>query len=82
MVDWQITATTIYCDAVEDEVTFIAGKDGDIKCTGYNTYFSPDKEAARTIKQKSSRFKKTIKCEGLECHRVAEYKNKLFPGPA
>ncbi len=80
MVDWLITATTIYCDAVEDEVTFIAGKDGTMKCTGYNMYSSLDKNTVRTIKQKSKRLKKRIKCEGLDCYRIRQYKNKLFSG--
>ncbi len=82
MVDWLITATTIYCDAVEDEVTFIAGKDGTMKCTGYNVYSSPSKKNIKMIKPKSKRLKKTIRCEGLDCHRIKEYKSKLFSGQA
>ena len=35
MVDWQVTATTIYCDAVDDDVTLLVYKDGSAKCTGY-----------------------------------------------
>ena len=82
MVDWLLTATTIYCDAVEDEVTFIAGKDGTIKCTGYNVYSSPSKKNIKMIKQKRKRLKKSIRCEGLDCHRIKEYENKLFSGQA
>ncbi len=78
MVDWLITATTIYCDAVEDEVTFIARKDGTMKCTGYNLYSTPNKKNIKMIKQKSKRLKKTIKCEGLDCRQIKQYKNKLF----
>ena len=80
MVDWLITATTIYCDAVEDEVTFIAGKDGTMKCTGYSIYSNPNKNTIKAIKQKSKSLKKTIKCEGLDCHRIKQYKNKMFSG--
>jgi hypothetical protein len=29
--DWQITATTIYCDAVDDDVTIIVYKDWSTK---------------------------------------------------
>lgn len=82
MVDWLMTATTIFCDAVEDEVTFIAGKDGTMKCTGYNIYASPDKNTVGTMKHKSKLLKKTIKCEGLDCRRIMQYKNKLFSGRA
>jgi hypothetical protein len=78
MVDWVTTATTIYCDAVEDEVTLIAENDGTLKCTGYNKYYSPDRETAKSIRRKSRQLDKQLKCEGLECRRVAEYRDKLF----
>jgi hypothetical protein len=32
MVDWQITAATIYCDDVDDEVTVIVNRDGSVRC--------------------------------------------------
>jgi len=35
MVNWQVTEVTIYCDAVDDEVTIQVYKDGSVKCTGY-----------------------------------------------
>ena len=38
MTDWEITATTVYCDAVDDEVTLIVYRDGTIKCTGHQKY--------------------------------------------
>jgi hypothetical protein len=34
MVDWQITAKTIYCEAVKEEVTIIIKKDWSANCTG------------------------------------------------
>ena len=78
MSDWLITATTVYCDAVEDEVTLIAEKDGTIKCTGYNKYFSPNKDTTKSIKRKSMQLKKKLECEGLVCHRVTDYQGKVF----
>ncbi|MFC1902066.1 GYD domain-containing protein [Chloroflexota bacterium] len=42
MVDWVITATTIYCDAVDDEVTLLVHKDGTVKCIGHSKYAKPD----------------------------------------
>ena len=53
MVDWQITATTIYCDAVDDEVTLGVYKDRSTKCTSYEKYGAPDKDTAKVMKKKS-----------------------------
>ena len=78
MINWQITATTIYCDAIDDEVTLLIHKDGLSKCTGHNKYGTPDKETVKEIKGKSRQFKKQLKCEGPECYRVIQYKDKLF----
>jgi hypothetical protein len=36
MTDWQLTATTIYCNAVQDEVTIFVHRDGSLGCTGFN----------------------------------------------
>ena len=82
MADWTITATTISCDAVDEEVTLIIDKDGMAKCTGYNRYFKPDKDTARSLKTRSQRSGRQLKCEGLECHRVTQYKENLFAGEA
>ena len=77
MVNWVVTATTIYCDAVADEVTLIVDKDGELKCTGYTKYYKPDKETSKSIKAKSKRLGKQLGCEGLDCHRVTKYQDKL-----
>ena len=78
MVDWVLTATTIYCDAVEDEVTLMADKDGTMKCTGYNRYFSPDRDTAKSMQRRGKQSRKQLKCEGLDCHRVTGYHEKLM----
>jgi len=78
MADWVITATTIYCDAIDDEVTLIVHRDGGLKCTGYQKYSKPDKETARAIRIKGKQLGKQLGCEGLECRRVAQYRDKLF----
>ena len=67
MVDWQVTATTIYCDAVADEVTVLVYRDGQATCTGYAKYG----DAAPEAKNKN-------RCSGFECHRVSQYREKLF----
>ncbi|GAI53665.1 unnamed protein product [marine sediment metagenome] len=78
MVNWQVTAATIYCDAVDDEVTLLVYKDRSAKCTGYQKYGKPDKETAEVIGKKSKQLKRRLECEGQECHRVIRYRDKLF----
>ena len=77
MVDWQITATTIYCDAVDEEVTLMVHKDWSTKCTGYRKYGEPSKDMLNILKEKSKQLKRQLGCTGLECPRVTEYKEKL-----
>ncbi|HEX74325.1 MAG TPA: hypothetical protein G4N93_04165 [Dehalococcoidia bacterium] len=78
MVNWQVTATTIYCDAVDEEVTLLVYKDWSIKCTGYGKYGEPSKEMLSLLKKKSKQSKRRLKCTGPECQRVTQYKEKLF----
>ncbi len=77
MVDWQITATTIYCDAVSDEVTVMVFPDWSVKCTGYNKYRQPNKETRKLVDRKSKQSGRKLECEGLECPKVTQYKDKL-----
>ena len=78
MVDWQVTATTIYCDAVDDEVTILLYKDGSIRCTGYKKYVeNPNKETAQVLKKKGKRLGRNLKCEGPQNSRVTIYRDKL-----
>ena len=76
MVNWQLTATTIYCDAVDNEVTLMVYKDGSATCTGYSKYGKPGKEIL--AKRRSKRLKQQLKCDGPECYRVTQYKDRLF----
>ncbi len=79
MMDWQVTATTIYCDAVDDDVTLIIDKDWNTRCTGYARYVTDlDKEKARTLKQKSRRLGRALKCEGPQDFRVTDYQDRLM----
>ena len=57
MVNWQVTATTIYCDAVADEVTVLVYKDGTAKCTGYTKYGEPGREVGVRLKKRSRELK-------------------------
>ena len=78
MVNWQVTATTIYCDAVDDEVTLLVYPDSSAKCTGYSKYSEPGKEILKLLKNKSKRLGRRLECEGPQCYRVNQYKEKLF----
>jgi hypothetical protein len=78
MVDWQVTATTIYCDAVDDEVTIIVYKDWSTRCTGYGKYVENlDKETAKMLKRKAKGLGRNLRCEGpLDC-RASVYRDSL-----
>jgi len=77
MVNWQITATTIYCDAVDDEITILVKKDWSVQCTGYQAYREPGKDAAN-LEKKGRQLKRKLICEGPDCWRVAQYKDRLL----
>ncbi len=66
MVNWTVTATTMYCDSINGEVTIMVYKDGSAKCTAYN-------KQAKPVPQK-----RKPKCEGLECKQVTGYRDRLF----
>ncbi len=78
MVNWQVTATTLYCDAVHDEVTLLVYRDRSAKCTGYAKYGGSDKEAIKPSNSKEKPSEPAHGCEGPMCHRVIQYREKLF----
>ena len=78
MVNWQVTATTIYCDAVDDDVTLMVYKDRTAKCIGYQRYHKPDKETNKLMEEKSKALNRKLDCEGPECRRVIQYRDRLF----
>jgi hypothetical protein len=77
MTEWQTTAKTIYCDAVDDEVTILVFKDFAVHCTGYKKYSELNDVTLNIIKAKSSKLKHPVKCEGEGCPRVLGYKEKI-----
>ena len=78
MVNWKVTATTIYCDAVDDEITLMVYKDWAAKCVNCQKYRKADKELAKRIERKSKRLGRKLGCEGPECSRLIQYRDKLF----
>jgi len=77
MVNWQVTATTIYCDAVDAEVTVLVYKDWSVKCTGYPRYGKANKGASDSLKEKNRQLRRALECEGPECQRAIQYRDKL-----
>ena len=78
MINWQVTAKTIYCDSVDDEVTVIVYKNGKTQCTGFQKYNQPNDITSIVIKKKSRHLKRPLKCEGDRCLRISEYKEKIL----
>lgn len=78
MTDWQVTARTIYCDAVDDDVTIMVYKDQSTRCTGYKKYVeSLNKETAKMLKRKAKRLGRNLRCEGPQDYRVTDYRDIL-----
>ena len=77
MADWEITATTIFCDDVDDEVTLLVSGNGTVKCTGREKYTRPTKEISREIRQKSKKSGRQIRCLEDSCKRLAQYRDKF-----
>ncbi|MBN1177451.1 MAG: hypothetical protein JXA51_07220 [Dehalococcoidales bacterium] len=78
MVDWEITATTIYCDAVDDEVTLMVQADGTSRCTGRDKYIKPSREVSREMNTRGKKLGRKLACEGDACQRVTAYHNELL----
>jgi hypothetical protein len=79
MVDWQITATTIYCDAVDAEVTIMVHKDWSTRCAicEYREGFTKHM-GNKMLKKTRKKLNRELRCEGPECCRVIAYRDKLF----
>jgi len=78
MADWQVTAATIYCEDVDDEVTVIVQRDGAVRCVGFTRYGKLNKDTARMMEQKSRQLQRRLECTGPECRRVTDYRDRLL----
>jgi hypothetical protein len=79
MVDWKVTATTIYCDAVDANVTIMVYKDRSTKCVGYSRFCeSLTKDRAKILEKKGKRLGRKLCCEGGECSRVLTFRDEVF----
>jgi hypothetical protein len=77
-VDWELTATTIYCADVADEVTIIVNNDGTVKCTGSQEYASPSKEALQELKARGKKLGKKLACKDPACSTLEKYRDELM----
>jgi hypothetical protein len=78
VAEWQVTATTVYCDAVDDDVTIMVHHDWSTSCTGYRKYVENlDKATAKLLKRKARQLGRDLRCEGPLDHRVTDYRDKL-----
>ncbi len=78
MPDWQITAKTVYCESVDDEVTWLVFQNGSTHCTGCKKYGHPNAITRRVIRMKTRRLQRPIQCAGENCSRVALYQQQIL----
>jgi hypothetical protein len=78
MVDWEITATTIFCDSVRDEVTIIVQEDGSVKCSGTKKYEIASGVNKNVLKKTNKAAGKHMTCLGDHCTTVKQYRDKLM----
>ena len=79
MTDWQVTATTIYCDAVDADVTVMVDAGGGVRCAGvlkYLTQTTPNIQ--RQLKRRSRKLGHQLACEGDDCPRTLAYRDRIF----
>lgn len=75
---WQLTATTIKCEAVDDEITIMVNPDGTAKCASYDKYGSPDKKTLADMEKRAKKLGFTPKCEGPTCRRITDYRDQIL----
>jgi hypothetical protein len=76
MVDWQVTAVTINCSAVAEEVTIIVKNDWSVQCTGFQK-LAASRRARLDLVNRSLTIKRTLDCKGTQCPQISAYILKL-----
>ena len=74
---WQVTATTLQCDYMQEYVTIMIQMDWSCKCTWWTKYkkaqaSDPNHKFPKGIKEKSA------KCMGPDCQYVTGYRDQLI----
>ncbi len=85
--NWQVTATTIYCDVVKDEATIMVYKDWSTACAYYKRWGPVQREKRKGIGAllawlgivSQRRRIPASGCKGPErCPKILEYRDKLY----
>ena len=75
--NWEITATTIRCDHVDDFVTIMVESDWSARCVWYGRYKEASPQSSKAKPDKAVRSRIPL-CLGPECPLVIEYRDKLI----
>lgn len=78
MVDWSLTETTMYCEALGMYVAIVVFEDGQVQCSGHKKYFGKPVRPSYEKGRSRGKGKENLRCEGLECERVTAYRNKIL----
>ena len=73
LTDWEVTAATIYCTAIDEEVTLMIYRDGEVNCTGQQRYQNPNRQNTRRLVERSNRTGRQLACSGTSCVKIADY---------
>ena len=76
MVDWQVTAITIECKAVAEEVTIVVKNDWSAQCSGFAKYAS-SRKASIELTKRSLNMRRVLECKGIQCSQITAYIEKL-----
>lgn len=77
-VAWKVTATTLYCEAIGDDVTIMLYKDGTIKCTGSAVAGNGAQARARRMKDKSKALGRELACLSPQpCAMTSCFENEI-----
>ncbi|MDD5312685.1 MAG: hypothetical protein PHO26_06600 [Dehalococcoidia bacterium] len=73
---WQVTATTIHCEIINDYVTIMVYNDWHSKCT----WCEKNKQSTGGLINKLSGNMRVLvnKCHGPECEHISSYRDKLI----
>jgi len=75
-MEWKITAATINCRAVADEVTIIVKNDWSVQCSGFDK-LKNSRRAQLQMVERSLDLKRTLDCKGMQCKQITDYLEKL-----
>ena len=75
-MEWKVTAATVNCPAVADEVTVIVKSDWSVSCSGFDK-LKTSRRAQLQMVERSLDLKRTLDCKGMQCKQISDYLDKL-----